>query len=274
MAVLRKLGNSGTPLEVRRKKAEKLALSDSVLNEQMKTGSSRFENQVAWARFYLSKAGYLDSSKRGVWSLTDKGISAVLTDLDALDIFKDVQKSFGRKGDEIGFVVANFEDDTTPPDFKLASLADHQEEVLHILRKLPPAGFEGLWQMMLRESGFLVVEITGRTGDGGIDGTGVLQISPLLGFQVIFQCKRYRGSVTASQIRDFRGAMTGRTDKGIFITTSAFTADAEREARREGAPPIELVDANRLVAIMKEYELGFTPKTVYEVDRAFFDEFG
>ena len=146
---------------------------------------------------------------------------------------------------------------------------------MDIIRSLSPAGFEKLCQRLLRESGFQQVEVTGRSGDGGIDGKGLLQINPLLSMQVVFQSKRYQAStaVTVSQIRDLRGAMAGRTDKGIFVTTSTFTADARKEALREGVPPIELVDAQKLVMMFEELELGLTPKTVYDVDRKFFEEF-
>ncbi|MCD8489255.1 MAG: restriction endonuclease [Desertifilum sp.] len=128
-------------------------------------------------------------------------------------------------------------------------------------------------QRLLRESGFQQVEVTGRTGDGGIDGKGILQINLLISIPVLFQCKRYNGSVGASQIRDFRGATMGRADKGIFITTGTFTVEARREAVRDGVPPIELVDGNKLIEMFENLELGLIPKTVYEIDSSFFEAF-
>jgi restriction system protein len=144
-----------------------------------------------------------------------------------------------------------------------------------MIRGLPAGGFERLCQRLLRESGFQQVEVTGRSGDGGIDGKGLLQINPLLSMQVVFQSKKYgpATSVTVSQTRDLRGAMAGRSDKGIFITTSTFTADARREALREGVPPIELVDGQKLVAMFEDLQLGLIPKRIYEIDVKFFDEF-
>ncbi len=139
---------------------------------------------------------------------------------------------------------------------------------------LPPSGFERLCQRLLRESGFQQVIVTGRSGDGGIDGNGLLQINPFVSFQVLFQCKRYAGSVSASQIRDFRGAMMGRADKGIILTTGTFTKDAKNEAIRDGAPPIELVDGEKLLAMFEQLELGLKPVTTYEIDDDFFGEFG
>jgi restriction system protein len=124
--------------------------------------------------------------------------------------------------------------------------------------------FERLAQRILRESGFLKVEVTGRGGDGGIDGVGVLRIA-LLSFQVYFQCKRYKGSVSPGAIRDFRGAMVGRTDKGLFITTGTFTAEAKREATRDGAPAIDLIDGDLLCDLLKNLKLGVSTRLVEEV---------
>lgn len=169
----------------------------------------------------------------------------------------------------------SLEETTAPTDNTLVSSTDYRTELLEIIRKLSPSGFEKLCQRLLRESGFQQVEVTGRSGDGGIDGKGLLEINRLLSMQVVFQSKRYQAgnSVTVSQIRDLRGAMAGRTDKGIFITTSTFTADARKEALREGVPPIELVDGQKLVDMFEQLELGLTPKTIYEIDKKFFDEF-
>jgi restriction system protein len=150
---------------------------------------------------------------------------------------------------------------------------DYGEQLLQFLRKLPPAGFERLCQRLLRESGFEQVEVTGRSGDGGIDGVGLLQINPFVTFRVLFQCKRYAKSVSPSQIRDFRGAMMGRADKGILLTTGTFTVEAKREARRDGAPPIELVDGEDLVRLCEQYEFGLKPRTTFDVDEQFLQQF-
>jgi len=125
-------------------------------------------------------------------------------------------------------------------------------------------GFERLCQRILRESGFLKVEVTGRSGDGGIDGVGVLRVA-LLSFQVYFQCKKWKGNVRAKDIRDFRGAMVGRTDKGLFITTGSYTPDAQKEATRDGAPAIDLIDGEQLCELLKNLKLGVTTKMVEEV---------
>ena len=146
------------------------------------------------------------------------------------------------------------------------SVTDYREELAQTLQSLPAAGFERFCQRLLRESGFQEVTITGRSGDGGIDGIGILQVNALVSFKVLFQCKKYAGSVTPSHVRDFRGAMTGRADKGIIITTGSFTSEARKEAVRDGAPPIELVDGEKLAGMLEKLELGLRPRQTFEVD--------
>jgi restriction system protein len=139
-----------------------------------------------------------------------------------------------------------------------------RDTLLEVVQSMSPTSFEKLCQRVLRESGFTQVEITGRSGDGGIDGIGVLRIA-LLSFQVFFQCKRYKGSVGAPVIRDFRGAMVGRTDKGLLMTTGSFTPEAKREATRDGAPVLDLIDGDSLCTILKDLSLGVTTRQVDEV---------
>jgi restriction system protein len=141
------------------------------------------------------------------------------------------------------------------------------------LRNLPAAGFERFARRLLRESDFEEVTVTGRSGDGGIDGVGILQVNALVSFKVLFQRKKYSGAVTAGHVRDFRGAMQGRADKGIILTTGTFTADVKREAVRDGVPPIELVDAEKLVPMLEKLELGLRPVKAFTIDEGFFEEF-
>ena len=230
ISALKELGNSGTPSEVKDLIAINLQISDKILDEQLPSGTSRFDNQVAWARFYLAKAGYIDSSKRGIWKLTEAGINSEITPKKALDIFQNIQQGFRQEStnNQINEELETDEDHITAPDSNRNNFRHYRQELLEIIRNLSPTGFEHLCQRLLRESGFQQVEITGRSGDGGIDGKGILQINLLISIPVLFQCKRYIGSVGAPQIRDFRGAIMGRTDKGIFITTGTFTREARR----------------------------------------------
>lgn len=140
-----------------------------------------------------------------------------------------------------------------------------KDQLISRLLELPSEGFERLAQRILREAGFLNVTVTGKSGDGGIDGVGVYRLS-LVSFPLYFQCKRYRGTVTPSQVRDFRGAMAGRGEKGLLITTGSFTREAQSEANRDGAPPVELIDGDRLCDLLKEYRLGVIVKERTEED--------
>ncbi len=268
---LRKLGGSGTPDEVVEQIAADLNLSDDVQNELLPSGSPRYRNQVAWARFYLVREGLLDSSKRGVWSLTERGRNTRLTVDQAAEIFSKWVKSFGEqrraKASAEEPLAEQVAEGTGTPS------KDYRTETLDILLALPPAGFERLAQRLLREAGFTQVVVTGQSGDGGIDGYGTLQINPLVSFKVLFQCKRYTKSVSPSHVRDFRGAMAGRADKGIIITTGTFTAEARREATRDGVPPIELIDGEKLIDMLENLELGLKPVTTYELNHTFFNEF-
>lgn len=244
-------------------------MPDEVQNELLPSGEPRFRNKVAWARFYLVKEGLVDSSKRGVWSLTERGRETKLSGDEAREVFRKWAHFFQeqRRG-KPKIAAANIGEQPEP------DVAEGlHNQLIELLLKLPPEGFERLAQRLLREAGFVQVVVTGKSGDGGIDGYGTLQVNTLVSFKVLFQCKRYKGSVSPSQVRDFRGAMQGRADKGIIITTGSFTAEARREASRDGVPPIELIDGEKLLEMFKGLELGLKPVTTYEIDELFFEEF-
>jgi len=275
LSALRALGGSARAAEVVDQVAEALKISDAQRSDPLASGTSRFDNMVAWARFYLAKAGLVDASRRGVWALTDKGRAAKpMSQAEALALFKQVHQTFTVERRLAGKEAERSdEDEEAAPEPAAASGSGHREEVLQILMSLPPAGFERFCQRLLRESGFQEVTVTGRSGDEGIDGIGVLQVNPLVSFKVLFQCKRYKKAVTPAHVRDFRGAMEGRADKGIIITTGTFTADARREAIRDGAKGIELVDGQKLVGMLEELELGLTPVRAFRVEIDFFNDF-
>ena len=274
ISALRELGGSARADEVCNTIAENLNLPDDVLDKQLKNGESRFKNQVHWARFYLATTGYLDSSKRGVWTLTEKGQSTPeLTEDNLREIIQLVQAITDKTKTK-----KNIDDSQDTEADSITSMPESgtssREHLLIILKQLSPSGFERICQRLLREAGFEKVEVTGRSGDGGIDGNGVLQLNSFVSFQVLFQCKRYdSNAITVSQVRDFRGAMMGRAEKGIILSTGRFTAEARREATRDGVQPIELVDGDKLVEMFEQLELGMVPRTVYEVDEVFFEHF-
>ena len=270
--VLRELGGSGRPAEVTDLVIEGMEIPEAEQEVTNKNGGSRIRNQIAWARFYLVKAGLMNSSQYGVWGLTENGRNAALTNDFVLELFRNVQQKFTADRKSRKETAPKSNDDDAEIDSTDVGV-DYKSELLSTLQSLPPEGFERVCQRLLRESGFQQVDVTGRSGDGGIDGHGILQINPFVSFKVLFQCKRYQGAVAVSTVRDFRGALQGRADKGIILTTGTFTTDAKREATRDGATPIEIVDREKLVEMFENLKLGLRPKEDYDVDQEFFDQY-
>lgn len=222
---------------------------------------SEVDYRLAWSRTYLKKYGLIENSARGVWALTQADLD--LTKISSEEIVKKVRDQHRRSEEKQGEQAEKTEIEI--PD-QTDDNIDWKQSLLNKLFSIDPASFERLAQRLLRESGFVQVEVTGKSGDGGIDGKGIVKISGFLSFHVIFQCKRYKGSVTPSQIRDFRGAMQGRADKGLFITTGTFTREAVKEATRDGAPPIDLIDGELLCDKLKEFKLGVETKFIEAVE--------
>lgn len=266
---LRALGGSGKPREVCDFVAEHAQVPSSVLDATLKSGQTRFYNQVHWARQYLVWEGLLDGSTHGVWSLTKAGYEARLDEPAARKLVAKWVKIHAAARKSAAPSAEEADDPATvePDDEEQGAL------LLEILKKVTPEGFERICARLLRESGFERVTVTGRPRDGGIDGFGVLQLNPFVSFRVLFQCKRYKGSVSRAEVGDFRNAMIGRADKGIILTTGSFSSDARAEAEREGAPPVELVDGDKLVSMFERARLGVKERIIYEVDHAFFADF-
>lgn len=268
LKTLQDLGGSAQPREARDAVAAAIELSDAEAAETTKKGQPRFDNKLHWARFYLSYAGLMDSTRRGVWTLSELGQRTALTQAQALDLFHAARAKM--RALQVRETPEDADDEVeSPPE----AAGNHRRAAHELLMKLSAKGFERFSQRLLREAGFQDVEVIGRSGDGGIDGIGILQVNPLVSFKVLFQCKRYAGTVSPSQVRDFRGAMQGRADKGIIITTGTFTVEAKREAVRDGVPPIELVDGERLLDMLEQLELGLRPVRAYAVDDNFFAAF-
>ena len=236
-----------------------------------------FENQVHWARQYLVWAGLLESSRRGVWTLSPAGSKARLTDEQSHELVRTQAKlrsTINAKGSEQ--VAAN-----PKPEVELVDDAAEVEspelaeegKLLEVLQSLSPEGFERICKRLLHEHGLEKVVVTGKSHDGGLDGMGLLRLNPFVTMKVLFQCKRVRKSVSRAQVGDFRNAVMGRADKGILLTTGWFSPDAEKEANRDGVIPIELVDGERLVELFEAKQLGLRRKEVFEIDHSFFDQF-
>ncbi|MBU3665893.1 MAG: restriction endonuclease [Chthoniobacterales bacterium] len=264
LAALHELGSSASISELEQQVAKILKLSEADLEEPHDGNRTKFSYNLAWARTYLKRFGLIENSSRGVWALTSKGQKTSTVKKEAVKKLvqdEDRKKKAERESQE-----------TESPDE-----TGWEEEVLNSLKKMSPEAFERLCQRVLRESGFIQVEVTGRSGDGGIDGRGVVKLGAILSFHVHFQCKRYKDTVPAPVIRDFRGAMVGRADKGIILTTGTFTREAKAEALRDGAPPLDLIDGDEFVQMLKDYRLGISveQKTVEEisVNESWFDNY-
>lgn len=259
VTALKARGGSATIEELEDDVGEYLKLSDEILAVPHGDGArSQFQYELAWVRTYLKKVGAVENSERGVWRLTPLG--AAMSEGELRDVPRRV-RSEKRQAQ----LLKESDDIETPLVSGPADAVDlWKETLLDAVMGMHPSAFERLCQRLLRESGFTKVEVTGRSGDGGIDGIGVLRVQ-LVSFHVLFQSKRWKGSVGAGVVRDFRGAMVGRADKGLIITTGTFTADARREATRDGAPAIDLVDGDALADLLKQLGLGIRVKMVEEV---------
>jgi restriction system protein len=262
LRAMHELGGSASISEQEDRVAADLGLSDKDVAEIHRGSTTKLHYRLAWARTYLKNFGLLENSSRGIWALTPEGLKVKAADKDVVRrAVADLERKEAaeRTGPEQQPVEPSWED-----------------ELLDVLKSMPAPAFERLCQRLLRESGFTQVEVTGKSGDGGIDGKGVVRIGGVLSFHVIFQCKRYKGSVGPGVIRDVRGAMDGRADKGLLLTTGTFTRDARGEAQRAGATPIDLIDGEELVDRLKQLKMGVEIKTLVVeevvVNRKWFDE--
>ena len=257
------LGGSASITELLDAIIEDLELPEAVTQIPHGRGSqTELEYRAAWARTYLKNAGLIENSERAVWALTPVGLRSPEPDVEEM-VRERRQKRRERREARLnrGESQPNVgvrERETEPRTWR--------DELLDQLLALDPIAFERLCQRLLRESGFIEVEVTRRSSDGGIDGYGTIRIGGLISFNVLFQSKRYQGSLGPDVVRDFRGAMVGRADKGLIITTGSFTRDARKEATRDGAPPIDLIDGGLLVDKMKELGLGLRTRMVEQVE--------
>ncbi len=271
LMALQSLGGSANNEELNAKVIDIMQLPDEVCNALHKVDSAQSEvsYRLAWSRTYLKKFGLIENSMRGVWSFTSK-FDGNLGSLDPAEIVKQV-KSMAAPVHKNSANDNDLENDGIDlPD----EVMNWREKLRNVLLNMPPDAFERLTLRLLRESGFTQVEVTGKPNDRGIDGKGIIRLNGIMSFHMMFQCKRYKDSVSPSEIRDFRGAMQGRADKGLFITTGTFTAEARREATRDGAPALDLIDGDSLAEKLKEPGLGITEKVIkdYDVNEEWFNK--
>ena len=263
---LKDLGGSATIQELDEKVIEREGVTEA---EQAFTMSGvknrpRVNYYLAWARTFLKRGNALVNSSRAVWALTETG--AAITRLkETRAIYRQVsleERERARAKRQAAKAAETVIIDPTGNSPEEAE--DWKSQLLAVLTAMPPDAFERLSQRLLREAGFTKVEVRGKSGDGGIDGLGMLRVN-LVSFQVYFQCKRWKGSVGSKEIRDFRGALQGRADKGLFITTGHFTNQSSDEATRDGAIAIDLIDGDRLCDLLKENRLGVETEMIERV---------
>lgn len=266
--VLQNNGGAGDSVGVTEQVINQLGITEKELEETTSNGQSRIKNQINWARFYLFKAGLVDNSQRGIWRLTNEGLERKLSDEDVSILVKEVQETT-RKTTNLNNPIK----EQIKIDNSLTEEEEHSLELISIIQELSPSGFEKLCKRLLTEIGINEIQITGGAGDQGIDGKGIVKLNDVVSLNIVFQCKRYKETVSPHHVRDFRGAMQGRGEKGLIISTGRFTKEAKAEATRDGVAPIELIDGDRLVELFEKYHLGLKPVIVFEIDQDFFRSF-
>lgn len=248
LTAMKNLGGSARNSEIENEVVKILHLNDADVNEIHKGNRTKLDYNLAWARTYLKRFGIIKQSERSVWYLTPKGLDT--TKLNLTEV-----KRFFKKHDKDNSNVLSI--NSIDNVNELSNIEETWEnKLISVLKNMDPFAFERLSQRLLKEAGFENVEVTKKSGDGGIDGKGTLKIGGLVSFNVYFQSKRYKDTVSSSVVRDFRGSIMGRADKGIIITTGVFSNEAKNEARRDGALMIDLIDGIELAHKLKEYNLG------------------
>ncbi len=266
LRAIKNLGGSASNSEIVDETAKIMDLSEDELSlTEPNKSVTQFEYRSAWTRSYLKDFGAIVNSTRGIWSITEDGKK--MGELNPEEVKRVARLNSKKRKKAKSDNLCNTENEDAQ------EIENWKGDLLNILQSMQPDAFERLCQRLLRESGFEKVQVTGKTGDGGIDGVGNIKIGGLLSFPIIFQCKRYKGIVSPSVIRDFRGAMIGRADRGLIITTGSFSKNAKEEASRDGAPPIDLVNGDALIEKLKELNLGVTIATVEQIhiDKLWFD---
>tara|TARA_R110000772_G_scaffold268578_1_gene396575 strand:+ start:5931 stop:6848 length:918 start_codon:yes stop_codon:yes gene_type:complete len=284
-------GNEVKLRDVINELADKFNLTEDEREETLPSGNQRvIDNRVGWARTYLSKAGLLEVTRRAHFIITERGITALkdkqavidnkyLKQFDEFIAFKDQKNAITNNGVEDSDDI----DDITPDEaLRLAYKKINDSLALDILertRKVTPAFFEELLIELLIAMGYGgtgegAAHALGKTGDNGIDG--VIDQDPLGVDQIYIQAKRYAqgNNVSAGDIRDFFGALNlKKAQKGIFITTSEFTASAQETAQNLGTR-IVLINGNELAKLMLRYNIGSRDEQVLhlkKIDEEFFE---
>jgi len=287
LSALKTLGGSGSNDEILNQVTTDLSISDEIADilHGDRQNMTELAYQLNWAKTYLKNYGILENSARGIWAIKPEHMN--IESVDEKKIVNEVvQKTRERRlSKEAASTEADSKEDDKLKDTALTDddpgndgvdtpdeMKPWRERLSDILQTMDPYGFERLAQRLLRECGFADVQVTKKSGDGGIDGNGKLAINGIFSFHVAFQCKRYKGSVGAAEIRDFRGSLSTNIEKGVMITTGTFSKAAREEASSPGKKQIDLMDGEALINKIAQYGLGVKPITVYEIDEEFFQK--
>lgn len=272
---IKALGDSASNEEIYDEVVRQLSLPESVLEVQQPNhgGMTKVAYNLAWARTYLKKFGAIVNTARSIWAITSE-----YSDVKKVDAQTVVEFVRNLEAQSINKKVKQEQKQTSKTsdvsvDEEPEEISSWRVRMLEILQNMNPYGFERFVQLLLRNCGIDNVEVTKKSGDGGIDGTGQYKLSGIFSFKLAFQCKRYSGNVGSGEIRDFRGSLSTDIEKAIFVTTGSFSPAAKNEAKAPGKKPIDLMDGEMLIDKIAELKLGVSPKTVYEIDDKFYAQY-
>lgn len=252
-------------------------LPKELLEERTKSGENLINNRIAWGKSYLKKGGYIHYPSRGNVQITEKGIAQKthlsLNSLEQESSLMDFyQIENDKKSTEIKKISNASPQDLIDEGFNQIE-RETKNELLEKLKEIDPYYFEKVILILLKKMGYGDFIETTKSSDGGIDG--VINEDKLGLDKIYIQAKRFtENKVREKDIRNFIGAMSGDTNKGVFVTTSLFDKGAEEKAKN-AHHKIILIDGNKLVDLMHEYNVGVQIKATYEVkhlDEDFFVE--
>lgn len=253
-------------------------LSKEQLEEKTKSGDLLIINRIAWGKSYLKKGGYIEFPKRGFVKITEKGKTHATSDLtlkqvESSDNYLEFYNKENSKKESTPSIIENASpQDLIDEGFNQIDI-QVKDELLEKLKEIDPFYFEKVILILLKKMGYGDFVETAKTGDGGIDG--IINEDKLGLDKIYIQAKRYgENKVREKDIRNFIGAMSGDTQKGVFVTTSSFDVGATKKAH-DAHHTIILIDGLKLVDLMHQYNVGIQVKAVYEVkelDNDFFED--
>lgn len=251
-------------------------LPEELLEEETKSGDILISNRIAWGKSYLKKGGFIVFPKRGMVKITDKGLQSLKKDLKLKDIensdnFLDFYSEEDPKKSNVSIEIEN----STPQDLIDTGFTQIENtvksELLDKLKNIDPYYFEKVILILLKKMGYGDFIETAKSGDGGIDG--IINEDKLGLDKIYIQAKRYgENKVREKDIRNFIGAMSGDTSKGVFVTTSSFHEGAVKKAN-DAHHTIILIDGIRLTELLHQYNVGVQLKSSYEVKELDLDFF-